>query len=320
MLCILALSACEAGPIELSVDVRTNLVAERDFDRVWIEVTPAQGSAFAPVESAADADAPWREGVRIADFVGVPRGEVRVRVSLLDPSAAEVIGRTVEIPITSSYGLTIFLSADCVGHTCPGESEPSTSSECLSGACVEPGCAGPSPRGCGAIACAADGDCEDVLDCPAICFDGACVCSSARDGGAPCECGAGDVDTQTQECALCGVETRTRPCGEDGCTWGEWTAWGECESSGECVPDTVRPGCDECGEQVCQSNCRWGECQPVNRAANGCLRVRPGSGGDPGSNFWCCSPGHWAFCLPAPDCRWSNSCAACSESMCGECY
>src|SRR5690606_25172595 len=287
MSCALLLVACNARPTELSVDVRTDLAPLTDFASVRVELFPGQGRDFDAVTREARSGDRFSEGVRIADFTGVPLGASRVRATLLDSAGAEVLARSVDVAIAGDYALTIVLSASCVGRACPGASEPASYTACVSGECVDPRCGGPDPQGCGDVSCRAPADC--TLDCLAACIGGACVCIGSReDAGAPVEtdagrdagpvvppdagpcpgeCTPGETDEETRACGECGAgtERRGRTCGAD-CRWGAFSAWGACETSAQCSPgETQREsrGCGNCGTQsrtrTCDSStCRWG--------------------------------------------------------------
>jgi hypothetical protein len=158
--------------------------------------------------------------------------------------------------------------------------------------------------------------CSSALQDAMACADAACMHDAGPCQGAASVCAAGQKQTQQQACGACntGTQTRTRSCAADGCSWGGWSAWGACGGvSAPCTPNQTT-GCengDECGHRVCSASCSWGACTP--KVSNGCLRIGPGHT-DQGSNYQCCSSGHWQFCLP--DCHWSTDCSACGASSC----
>lgn len=164
------------------------------------------------------------------------------------------------------------------------------------------------------MACSAPMDCECTAGTPPrdiacercgtqrqTCVDGRWVNEGVCTSGM---CAPGDVE-MGGACGNCGVERRT--CGMD-CTW----APAECIDQGACAPGATRDGCDPCGHQVCNAECRWGECAP--RPGAQCLRIRPGTTGPAGNNYRCCGASRWQFCLPS--CVWSTDCALCSGCGC----
>ncbi len=278
-----ALAGCAERPLELSVDVRTDLAPGTAFTSARVDLMPGQGEPFDPVARGASAGDPYDLGVRIADFAGVPRGPSRVRATLRDASGADVLTRAVDVVLEDDYALTIVLSAACTSRVCPGVGDLGSFTECVSGRCVDPRCGGPSPEGCGLVGCETQNDCVGVLDCAAACIEGACVCVGATldagpedagsDAGPPdahaCECTPGQTEDDTQACGMCGegAQTRTRTCGDD-CRWGAYSDFGTCASGATCTPgqtDSESQACGNCnaGSQrrtrSCDSStCTWG--------------------------------------------------------------
>lgn len=312
------LAGCEARPIELSVDVRTDLAPGSDFAAVRVELFPGQGRALDAAFREAGAGDRFFEGVRVADYVGVPLGPSRVRAALLDPAGAEVLSRNVDVTLEGDYALTIVLTADCLRRTCPGESEPASYTECLSGTCVDPRCGGPSPEGCGDLSCESYVDCE--LDCPAACIAGACVCAGSVDAGpiepdaGSCECEPAATEDETRACGACGegVERRTRTCGAD-CRWGAYSDFGACETSAECMPgqmDTDTQACGNCdlGSQsrtrTCDATtCMWGAWSGFGTCSGGgaCAPGATRAGGCDGCSHQVCSGScTWGGCTLRP--------------------
>ncbi len=328
------LAACEARPLELSVDVRTDLAPGRDFASVRVELTPGQGRSLEAItREARPADRFW-EGVRIADWAGLSRGANRVRATLLDAGGGEVLSRAVDLALSGDYALTIVLSADCVGRACPGASEPASYTECLSGECVDARCGGPSPEGCGAVSCETSLDCR--LDCLAACIEGACVCAGTLDAGpveldagrddagpvdagrdagrdaGPCpgECAPGAMEEETRACGACaeGLERRARACGAD-CRWSAWGEFGACETSAVCMPgqtDRETRACGNCNlgtqsrTRSCDATtCTWGAWGSFGTCSGGgtCApgATRAGSC-DPCSHQVCSSSCTWGGC------------------------
>jgi len=164
------------------------------------------------------------------------------------------------------------------------------------------------------------------------------VCENCRDSAAadpdpvpeipPCEaqsreCEPGNVENEMQPCGACnsGVQTRSRSCDPESCSWSGWSEYGACTGvTAACTPGatTACANGDSCGHRVCTAACTWSGCQP--RTAGGCLRIRAGHT-DEGSNYRCCGTGAWQFCLSS--CTWSAQCAGCSAGApdyCSDCY
>lgn len=269
-LCVGLGVGCSAAPLELSVDVRTDLLPGVDFTSAQIEL--ATGLTASREARAGD---PFWRGVRVADFANVPLGDTRVRATLLAAGGKEILSRNVQLELDSSYALTVVLTADCVENSCPGTSEPGSYTECLSGRCVEPRCGGSTGEGCGDLECRTHAECEGFV-CVAACVAGACACvGSAPDGavtpldGGPCtgECTPGETEEEMQACGECGegIERRTRTCGPD-CRWGDYGEYGECETDAECSPgetESRSADCGRCGNKdqsrSCESTCKWSD-------------------------------------------------------------
>jgi len=134
------------------------------------------------------------------------------------------------------------------------------------------------------------------------------VCEPSGQWGTPScegelECMPGD--TREDFCGNCG--TKTQECNDD-C---EWDPYGPCEYEG-CTPgDKEDCLCSTsgitacCGERVCDDNCQWSTCD---------LKASSECNWSAGSNFRCCAPGSWEYCLSS--CQWSGTCEPCSGCGC----
>ncbi len=315
----LALAGCAPQPLELSVDVRTDLAPGTAFTSVRVELTPDQGDPLEPVVRSAGFSDPFDRGVRIADFSDLAHGTSRVRATLRDQSGADVLSRSVEVLLQEDYALTIVLSTACASRVCPGTGDPAGATECVSGYCVEPGCGGPTPVGCEMVACETQNDCVGLLGCAAACIEGACVCDgpAAPDAGppdaGPCpgECTPDDMQSDTQACGMCGegTQTRTRTCGAD-CSWGAYSDWGTCTTSAECTPgqtDQDSRACGNCDRGTQQrmrscdsSSCTWGSWSSWGSCSGGgtCAPGATRSGCDPCGVEVCSSSCNWGSCQP----------------------
>jgi hypothetical protein len=131
-------------------------------------------------------------------------------------------------------------------------------------------------------------------------------------GGGTMICDPGPEPETEQACCGTGTRTRTVTLDAGNCTYnlGEWSA---CS-----VPETCQPGAtkncdnnDSCGIVRCNDQCAWGVCEP--KVAGGCLRIRIPNNTE-GTNYECCAPGAWHFCLP--ECVWPVRCEACDPDFC----
>jgi hypothetical protein len=119
-------------------------------------------------------------------------------------------------------------------------------------------------------------------------------------------CSPGESQTSSEACGKCGTRTQKRTC-NDSCQWGDWGAWSACTGEGVCSPGQTQDGnCDVCAQKTCQSNCQWGSC-----------KLKPGAEclWEEGTNWECCAPGKWHFCLPS-NCKWSGTCNPCTGCGC----
>ncbi len=335
VLFLLLAAGCVGDPLELSVDVRTDLRPGLDFSAVRVE----HGAGADPVVLPADEGDPYGAGLRVADFRGLTPGRLRVWATLLDGRGAEVVGRRVDLVLERDYALTVALSARCLGRACPGPAEPASFTECQEGRCVDPACGGSDPSGCGELACTSHLDCG-ALGCLAACLGGACVCVGTEDAGpgldagpadagpvdagpadagpvdagasCPGTCMPGQVEDETRACGACGegLERRSRTCGSD-CRHGAFSEWSACMTSAECSPgatDRERRACGNCdlGSQsrsrTCDAaTCRWGAfgswstCSGGGGCAPGAVRT----GCDPCGVEVCTASCTWGACQPA---------------------
>jgi formylglycine-generating enzyme required for sulfatase activity len=190
----LLLAAGCAPPIDLAVDVRTDLLAGREFDRVVVEL---DGDGAVPVVAERDDD--FRDGLRVAEFRGLS-GERHIVTVALSRAGAPVVSRRVSLRIEGSLILPVVLTRDCRGIACPGTGNPVTDSECLGGTCTVPTCSPLDPSSCGAPECAVDADCPAPSACAsARCADGVCL-SPVRDAA----CGPGQICDPSAGCVADG--------------------------------------------------------------------------------------------------------------------
>lgn len=310
---LLALAGCTAAPLELSVDVRTDLRPGEEADTATVEIVTGDGDVVGPTAVAVVAGEAWAAGRRVGDFRGLSAGETRVRATL-ERDGVVVLAREVRFTLTSDFALTVSLDRACLDVACDGDA-----SECANGRCVPPACGSGDPAPCGAIACAADADCVALPGCAvAHCQHALCVCdqrgdpdAGAIDATVPpldagCECVADEEETRP--CGACeeGVERRTRTC--DGCAFGTWSEWGACETSAECAPGATDEESRPCGNcdlgtqrrtRSCDdTTCTWGAWGSYSTCTGGgtCAPGATRTGCDPCGHEVCSTSCTWGAC------------------------
>ncbi len=250
------LSGCDEAPRhELSVDVRTDAVPGTDFERVRMDLgtTPFVGTSERETQDlVADADAPFTEGVRVAEYRSLPPGGYYVRAALLQGETVRA-EETRPLSLRGDHALVFAFSRTCLGVRC-GEGE-----RCADGACVTDG-----PD---AGLCTGDDDCRDLLgpSCGRVtCAAGTCLCTCAlEDGGASLGgggCSSEDCtngsDDDGDELADCEDPDCDRLSCSDGnaCTVGDQCQGGTCAASpkdcaappGPCQTNACNPATGEC--------------------------------------------------------------------------
>lgn len=330
-LALLMVAGCDAGLVEVFVDVRTDFVPGAEFSAVRTSLGRIGEVPDTTDRLAVRAD-DFVAGARAAEFRRVARGSYEVRVSLLDADGVVVIERLVLVDVRSSVVTTILLTRDCVGVECPGAGDDAGLTECLGARCVEPGCTFAEPS-CGAPACTENADCSATATCARpVCVLGACFevaeherCAPTEfcdpgigcvlddvlpadagpggvdggdvDGGVstcPGVCAPGEMGMEEGPCGNCGTQTRTRTCGAD-CGWEPWGGWSACSGEGECSAGAV--GTDSRG-------CACGPDETRSRTCSsactwGAYGGWSGCGGS-------CSPGATR----------TGSCATCTQQRC----
>lgn len=182
---VLAIAGCGEDGGEVLVDLRTDLVAGREF--VGVRTTVGDRRS----ELIADPRADFRAGARIAEIAGVKRGTATLRVALIGPSGEVAIEREVRVRVEERVLVTVVLTRSCQGVACPGPADPETLTACLGGQCVDPRCAAEEPEACGTPMCATDSECTAPSECAvAECREGTCfaVADDTRcTGGLVCD-------------------------------------------------------------------------------------------------------------------------------------
>jgi alpha-tubulin suppressor-like RCC1 family protein len=171
-----ALSACTPGPVELFIDLKTDLVPGVEMTRTRVELFEHLPAAeeeapeqWRRVRKAMRGE-PFIDGIRAAELSGLSPGTYHVRARLLDAAHEPVLQRIATITLRDTSVFTITLTRDCRGVTCPQDDPVLTA--CLGGLCNDPRCTEESPEYC-------------IPTCTDVCMPGA-PCTSARCEGGVC--------------------------------------------------------------------------------------------------------------------------------------
>jgi hypothetical protein len=270
----LAVSAGCTGSDDLFVDVRTDLLAGPDFDRVRVELLDSRPGAGPEIgariaESAAGPGDPFESGVRAAEYGGVEARTYALRVELREGPRAIAAALSL-VRVTGDTTVLVTITRDCRDLLCPGPGDGEDAVSCLGGRCVTPECAGGDPATCPPAECAVASGCSP----PALCARAECttagICFDVPDHE---RCAAGELCDPDRGCVSvagtdAGIDAGTTPdAGAD--------AGSPAIDSGpacECTPGASRD-CGRCGRQDCGSDCQWeagcrgesGVCMPGER-------------------------------------------------------
>ncbi len=169
--------SCSGDDFQLLVELKTDLVAGRQFVGVRTEVGPMglPGTPDFSADRVATTGESFLGGQRIAEFDGVPKGTHEVRVRLLDATGAVVAERTTIMTMSGTYALTVLVTGSCRDVVCPNAGEDAALTACVGGRCVDPRCSPETPEFCGALGCADDTECPDSVSCGSgSCVDSEC--------------------------------------------------------------------------------------------------------------------------------------------------
>ncbi len=275
-------SACRSGGVALSVDLRTDYLAGREFASVVTEVVP-DGASAQSADLAVTAPGPdFVDGARVADFSDLAAGAFQVKVRIVSPTGATLVERLARVTARSDYALTVVVSRSCAGLVCPEPLGDPLLATCDRGQCVSPDCGPQNPAACATAQCAFDADCRAKVDCVAgRCVSGTCLFlpDDAKCAGATCDpkigcatfpictptatreqsCSDGNdddcdglVDCQDTDCAA-------QPCG-DACTAGGTCVGAACTGGSPKSCDDGNP----CTDDACALP---GGCTHTNNAA-----------------------------------------------------
>lgn len=242
-------TACAGNPgHELSIDLRTDLVAQVEFDEV---VVTLDGSNERIERTAFGVD--YVVGRRVVEYAGISGGTHLVHMTLRRAGSV-VAQRDVGVSLTQDLAITVVITRDCRGVSCPNGGSVSDTA-CLGGMCVDPRCTPETPEFCPDEPCTADTDCPlPPQSCLArTCLFGTCfvaddgTCGSERycseesgcvtpvlpDGGPPTDGGPRDGGRDA------GMDAGPPPCmpaceGFDLCMMGSCVPAASCLTSSDC--------------------------------------------------------------------------------------
>jgi hypothetical protein len=251
LLCLAAtVSACEAAPPDLAVDLRTDFAPLSEFVRVRTQRIGESGEVLDERSIVGDLDGDYLRGVRIAEFRDLPVGMHAVRVSLLDVDGALLLPpHNLQVDLQRSRVVTALVSRSCLGVACPDPDGDPALTECAGGVCVHPECTPENPEGCPTTGCTSDASCMPTVACAVgRCIDAACW---SVDEGA---CGVGrwcNPDVGCEELMLpdtgppevdAGPSCRPRTCAALGYDCGAPTECGMTLACGACTAPEVCGG------------------------------------------------------------------------------
>lgn len=180
-ICIV-LAGCSASSVgsELVVDLKTDLIPEREFHTVRTSITSELDVDQAPinVDRSADPEQDYFAGVRIGEFQQLGIEEVTVQVSLLDEEGKVLAERPTRVALDRFNALTVVISRDCREVQCPLPNGDPSLIACLGGQCVDPRCHPEAIEYCDpqALECSTDSECISEQTCVApqcvsnVCF------------------------------------------------------------------------------------------------------------------------------------------------------
>lgn len=176
---IASASCADGGGGGLAVDLKTDLVAGRQFVGIRTEIGPAafatgEASATKRVDRLAAAGEDYLSGRRVAELEGLT-GAIAVRVTLVDNFGEDIVSRTTLLTIKGNFALTVLITGSCRDVQCPGPDDDTGLTACVGGRCVDPRCSPETPEYCGAPGCASASECSPTSDCTTpVCIDREC--------------------------------------------------------------------------------------------------------------------------------------------------
>ncbi len=172
--------ADDASRMDVVVQLRTDLVAGEEFDRVQLVLTPTSAVNFSRREQVdIGRSRSFLPADRVAVLADVPPGSYRLDALLQDSERGEVVSqRPALLDVSTNVVVTLPVDRSCLNVACPPRDNPDTPEDestriaCLGGVCVDPRCTLENLEFCeGAGLCTENADCES----PASCATGECL-------------------------------------------------------------------------------------------------------------------------------------------------
>jgi len=187
VLAFFAVAGCSSEePLEVFVDLRTDLLPTQEFVQVDVSLDARDGSWSREDAFVVSTGDDFVGGLRVAEFGGVGRGAHRLLVRLRASSGLVVAERPAALELRDDRLVTIVITRDCRDVVC----DDPAASACLQGVCVPEDCTPETPENCPTPSCQMDMDCTPPAGtcADAVCAEGACL---ARErAGNPCGEGA----------------------------------------------------------------------------------------------------------------------------------
>ena len=246
LLSLLVLTGC-TQPVELSIDLNTDLVPGLEFSVVHVRVDGELSNEIPVSQQDVFLDPPRR----IMDLANLsPTANRGVGIQLSDVAGNQIAQTFVIIDNRRDQAVTITLARSCVGVVCPDAGSDPVAMACLAGVCVDPKCVEGTEAECGGGECNIAEDCAPPLQ----------SCLTVQCLGAQCVYGQAN---------LCASEEYCDP--QAGCTTDEVSCGGSCADGNPCTFDTC--DADECRNQPLADGtpCRGGVCEAGTCTGASCI-------------------------------------------------
>lgn len=177
---LLLLCACGQDPSTVYVELRTDLVAGIEFDRIEVLRFSEDGTELLRQETRRVGDRDFLQGSQIATLQGAD-GDWLLEVRLRDAMDGLVVTQPVLVTVRGDTLVTALISRECRDVACPAALGNLSHTACLAGECVSPRCTLESPEECGSPQCDSDESCGSVECGDVQCLDGYCFASSGTE-------------------------------------------------------------------------------------------------------------------------------------------
>jgi len=177
-------AGCSDEQHDVLVELRTDLVPGVEF----VAVRTSMDEPVRLDDRSAVFGDDYLTGQRVAELIGVPAGDRRISVRLIDAGGALVAERRVRLTFSEDLGVTVLVTRDCEGLAC-GVGQTCVGGRCTSEQCLE----GVADEQCAAPECTADADCISMSACAIpTCSEGLCLYAAGACGPSEyCDVAAG---------------------------------------------------------------------------------------------------------------------------------